>query len=259
MGSRGQFGPYWFFPVVVKLTTTESGRQPMNIVPFHFEELALMETCWITGKPYFTRRAIGEWLEYQGRPQKAIDKIVERNPHIKQFSVAVKLTATDGKKYSTDVYDPIGLQLIVFESNQPKAIQFKVDVAHLVYAYMNGTLKPSKWALKDDLMSAAHQIKSLPRGTKRGDLVRDLAERDSISTQTAYRRIGLATGENFKNIKGKCIQRSDKGATKHPGEKEKTLVYAKANPAARGVSIKRALNLITSHDRINVWIREASK
>lgn len=231
----------------------------MNIVPFHFEELALMETCWITGKPYFTRRAIGEWLEYQGRAQKAVDKIVERNPHIKQFSVAVKLTATDGKKYSTDVYDPIGLQLIVFESNQPKAIQFKVAVAHLVYAYMKGELKPSKWALKDDLMSAVRQIQSLPRGTKRADLVRDLAGRDGISTQTAYRRIGLAAGENFRNTKGKPIQRSDKGTTKHPSEKEKVLVYAEANPTARGASIKKMLNLQTSYARINVWIREASK
>lgn len=231
-----------------------------QIIPFNYEGIALKESLWQEGKPYFSGRAIGEFLEYSD-PITAISKILKRNPHINdsRWSVPTNLVGTDGKTYKVRVYDPIGLQLIIFESQQPKAIQFKVAVAHLVYAYMKGELKPSKWALKDDLMFAVRQIQSLPRGTKRADLVRDLAERDGISTQTAYRRIGLATGENFRNTKGTCIQRSDKGATKYPGEKEKVLAYVKTSPTARGTSIKKALNLQTSSYRINVWIREASK
>lgn len=228
----------------------------MDIVPFTFEDLALQEVCWLDGKPYFTRRAIGEWLEYQGRAQKAVDKIVERNPHIKQFSVAVNLTATDGKKYRTEVYDPIGLQLIIFESQQPKAIHFKVAVAHLVFAYVKGELKPSKWTLNHDLMAAVQQIKSLPRGNKRADLVKDLADRDGVSVETAYRRIRKATGQPMKNTKGKLIQRSDKGSTQYPTEKKKVIEYAKAHPSARGTQIKQALDLPVSRNLINVWLRE---
>lgn len=102
--------------------------------PFNDESgVSISESVTIDGTPYFTRLAIGEWLGYPA-PQKAIDKIIERNPHINnpEWSVAVKLTATDGKKYDTKVYNPVGLQLIVFESNQPRAIEYKIAVAKMV-------------------------------------------------------------------------------------------------------------------------------
>ncbi len=231
-----------------------------QIIPFNYEGIALRESYWQDGNPFFSARAIGEFLEY-AHPVQDVNRIVKRNPHINdpQWSVVAKLATTDGKKYDTRLYDPIGLQLIMFESGQPKAIQYKIAAAHLIVAYMKGELKPSKWALKDDLMSAIQQIKSLPRGTKRGELVRDLAERDGVNLTTAYRRIRLATGEHFKSSKGTFIQRSDKGTTRRPDEKEKVLAYTKTNPTARGAHIKRELNLQTSFERINGWIRESRR
>ncbi len=191
----------------------------MDMVAFNYQDIALREACWISGKPYFTRRAIGEWLEYK-KPQEAIDKIIKRNPHIDnpvhpklgcterkyRWSTTVKLTAVDGKEYDIRVYDPIGLQLIVFESRQPKAIAYKIAVANLVWAYMNGTLKPSKWSRKGDLVSAARQVMSLPCSHKRGALMRDLAEREGCSLCTMYRRVRKATGKRMR----KAV-RSDKG------------------------------------------------
>lgn len=114
-----------------------------DLVPFQFQEVQLKEACWMDGKPWFTRRAIGEFLGYLD-PKDAIQAIIRRNPHIDepQWSVASKLKATDGKEYETRVYDPIGLQLIIFESRQPKARAYKVAVAHLVWAYMQGQLRP---------------------------------------------------------------------------------------------------------------------
>jgi len=184
----------------------------MDMVHFQFEGLEIKEACWLEGKPYFTRRAIGETLEYQGdQPQKAIDKIVERNPHINQFSTTVKLTVVEGNREISrdlEVYDPIGLQLIIFESRQPKAIQFKIAAAHLVHAYMTGQLKPSKWVLDRDLVAASKQIMSLPHGRKRAALIRDLAEQQGCSIATAYRRISRATGDRLKTAKGKAIRHS---------------------------------------------------
>lgn len=179
----------------------------MEMVHFQFEGIALKEACWMDGKPYFSGQAIGEFLEYQ-EPRKAINKIVERNPHINdlRWSVDVRLTSTDGKKYKVKVYDPIGLQLIIFESQQPKAIQFKIAAAHLVHAYMTGQLKPSKWVLDRDLVAASKQIMSLPHGRKRAALIRDLAEHQSCSIATAYRRISRATGDRLKTIRGKAIR-----------------------------------------------------
>jgi len=109
------------------------------LIPFAFETIKLKESCWIEDKPYFTRRAIGEWLEY-AKPQEAIDTLITRNPHIDQFSVHLNLRCTDGKEYDQRCYDPIGLQLIIFESHQPRAKEYKAVVAHLVVAFMRGEL-----------------------------------------------------------------------------------------------------------------------
>jgi|CXWL01.1.fsa_nt_gi hypothetical protein len=110
-----------------------------DMVPFSYQDIQLKEACWINGRPYYTRRAIGIFLAL-ARPQEGVDRIIQRNPYIRQFSVHVNLTCTDGKAYDVEAYDPIGLQLIIFESNQPKAREYKVAVAHLVWAYMNGKL-----------------------------------------------------------------------------------------------------------------------
>jgi prophage antirepressor-like protein len=137
----------WDYSRQTSLRQTDEGGGTATstpLQPFRYDAIEMSEACYINGDPHFTRRAIGQWLEYN-YPQKAVDKILERNPHINQFSVAVNLTATDGKTYEYRVFNPIGFQLIVFESAQPKAKKYKVAVAKLVWAYMKGELK-----LKDD-------------------------------------------------------------------------------------------------------------
>lgn len=73
---------------------------------------------------WMTRKQIGEALEYAD-PQKAIDKIHERNKErLDRFSVTVKLGGTDGKKYDTYLYSAKGVYEICRWSQQPKANQF---------------------------------------------------------------------------------------------------------------------------------------
>jgi hypothetical protein len=115
----------------------------MQLVTFNFRNIELQEACWIDNRPYFTRSSIGEWLEYTDALN-AVSKIISRNSHIKQFSRVVSLSTLEGDRKVTrdiEVYDPIGFQLIIFESRQPKAIRYKVDVAHLVEAYVSGKLR----------------------------------------------------------------------------------------------------------------------
>jgi hypothetical protein len=152
-----------------------------NLVCFNWQGIALQEACWISGKPYFTRRAIGQWLGYN-HPRKAVDKIIERNPHITdpRWSTTVKLTAVEGGHEVTrdiEVYDPIGLQLIVFESHQPKALQFKVMAANLVWEFMNGRLVRAQ-PPRQKLIHAAErlqEIKQLGWG-KRGAAMLELGK-----------------------------------------------------------------------------------
>ncbi len=162
------------------------------LVPFRHQTadgaVALKEACWLNGKPYFTRRAIGEWLEYRDG-QHGVDDIVQRNPHIRQFSVPLKLRGTDGKNYEHEVYDPIGLQLIVFESRQPKAIQFKVMVAHLVAAFMRGELRPTNTLSVATLQitDGLNAIAAMPWGG-RSRAMAELGEASGLSRGTLYRR-----------------------------------------------------------------------
>ena len=109
----------------------------MNLKKFDYNGVQLSEACWIKGTPYFTRRAIGEWLGAE-HPRQYVGNIVKRNPYIRDYSVVLNLRTTDGKKYDTEAYDPIGMQLIIMESHLPKAIRYKVAVAKLVHDMMTG-------------------------------------------------------------------------------------------------------------------------
>lgn len=110
---------------------------------FNFEAIELSEVVHLDGIPHVTRAAIGRWLEYAD-PQRAVDKIIERNPHLETHSVPVKLTATDGKNYDTRVYHPVGFLLIVMESGQPVAHEMKEAVASFVWNYNRQPLAPKE-------------------------------------------------------------------------------------------------------------------
>ncbi len=230
------------------------------LIAFQFEGMSLKESCWITGKPYFTARTIGEWLEYE-RPVKAIRHLIQRNPHIRTFSSVLKLSTGQGSRTivrEVEVYDPIGLQLIMNKSNQPKAIAFQVAAAHLVFAYLKGDLVPSKWSARGDLVSAARQILSLPDGRKRGALVRDLAEREGVSLMTAYRRICLTTGEKLKTTKGKPRRtRSNAGNHTNPDEAARILALRRNNPTMTGKEIWRLSGTSYSYAHVNAILRNA--
>lgn len=69
-----------------------------NISTFKFNEINLSQVVYRDGIPHATRAATGEFLEYAD-PQKAVDNILARNPHIEAWSVPLKLRGTDGKNY----------------------------------------------------------------------------------------------------------------------------------------------------------------
>ena len=113
-----------------------------RLTSFRYGNIDIREAAFLRGVPWFTRRAIGEWLGYED-PQNAVDVIINRNPHIQnpEWATPVKLTGVEGGKPVTrtiEVYSPIGLQLIIFESHQPKAVQYKIAVAKLVSDIMTG-------------------------------------------------------------------------------------------------------------------------
>lgn len=106
-----------------------------SLQPFQWGNINFSQIVYIGGIPHATKTAIGEWLEYSD-PRTAINKIIERNPYLRHYSVGVKLTSTDSKNYDTDVYHPIGFLLIVMESAQTKAQAMKLAVAEFVWQFV---------------------------------------------------------------------------------------------------------------------------
>jgi len=127
---------------LVPLSPNEGCRPAESFTPFSFEELSLEESITINDIPHFTRKAIGVLLEY-AEPRKSISKLIKKNPHIQRFASVVNLATDQGARQircEVEVYNPVGLQLIINKSSQPKALRFQEAVAHLVYAYTTGKL-----------------------------------------------------------------------------------------------------------------------
>ena len=243
-----------------------------GFVPFSYEDIRIKQSCWDNGVPYFTMRAIGEWAEYKN-PDEAIYKIVHRNPHIRQFSKIIKLKVIDEypkeghslpklgsecplrtREIEHEVFDPIGLQLIINKSNQPKAIAFQVAAAPLVVAYMTGNLKPFKWS--GDVSSALSQIISMTSGSKRKLKVFELAKETGKTWNTIYRMAKRMNGENLKTKGNKPRKtRANKDSFINYPEFQQVINYSKEHPAAGGKEIQAALEIPYSTSSINRWIR----
>lgn len=156
---------------------------------FTWNDIALSEVVMINSVPHTTRRAIGEWLQYAD-PQKAVDKILERNPHLENHSVPVKLTATDGKNYDTFVYHPIGFLLIVMESGQPQAHAMKAAVAEFVWSFAG----PRKLSFRENDSLMKRRMALLDRiGSTRDAFVQAALLAD-------LREVSLAAGLNVPDV-----------------------------------------------------------
>lgn len=165
--------------------------QQSNISNFVFGDIQLSQVVHRDGVPHPTRAAIGEWLEYAD-PQNAVDVILGRNPHIEAWGIPVKLTGMGGaREYETVAYHPIGFMLIVMESGQPRAKEFKQAVAEFVWHYA----KPRHMSFKErtELLRLRRVILS--------DLGKN---RDAFVQQalvTDLREISLALGLPVPDIK----------------------------------------------------------
>ncbi len=99
---------------------------------------------------YMTIAQLAECLGYADR--KGIEKIVERNSYLKnpEFSVTVKLSATDGKYYNTRVFSEDGIYEVTFLSKTEIAGQFRAWVRKLLKSLRSGKAAIVKTDRLDD-------------------------------------------------------------------------------------------------------------
>ncbi len=122
---------------------SKSQNQPM---PFSWGDIQLDQVVQINGIPYATKQAVGEWLEY-AEPRRSINNLLERNRYIEEYAVDIKLMSTDGKKYDSLVFHPIGFLLICMESQTEKAREMKEAIAAFVWHFC----QPADLDFKEEL------------------------------------------------------------------------------------------------------------
>ena len=93
-------------------------------------------------EPYMTSEQLGECLGYSNG-RKGIDNILDRNDYLKedQFSVTLKLRATDGKIYNTRVFTEDGIYEVTMLAKTDKAREFRTWIRGILKSLRKGETK----------------------------------------------------------------------------------------------------------------------
>lgn len=88
---------------------------------------------------FMTAFQLGSCLEY-ANPQKAIDNLISRNEYLKtdEFSVTLKMRATDGKQYDTRIFTEDGIYEVTMLAKTEKAKEFRAFVRKLIKSIRKG-------------------------------------------------------------------------------------------------------------------------
>ena len=119
------------------------------LVPFNFQAFRTGEAVWSLDKNELikmfrvTRKGVGEFLHPESRdPQKIIDNIIERNPHLKELSIPLAVRGMTGQKYVVDTFDIWGVYQIAVVSDLPHRNIFLQKFPEFLQAFHNHTIKP---------------------------------------------------------------------------------------------------------------------
>lgn len=87
---------------------------------------------------FMTISQLATCLEYANR--KGIEKMIERNPYLKtdEFSVTIKMSATDGKLYDMRVFNEDGIYEVTMLAKTEKAKQFRAFIRKLLKSLRKG-------------------------------------------------------------------------------------------------------------------------
>ena len=88
---------------------------------------------------FMTAFQLGSCLEY-ANPQKAIDNLISRNEYLKadEFSVTLKMRATDSKQYDTRIFTEDGIYEVTMLAKTEKAKEFRAFVRKLIKSIRKG-------------------------------------------------------------------------------------------------------------------------
>lgn len=93
-------------------------------------------------EPYMTAEQLGVCLGYSNG-RKGIDNLIDRNSYLKnsEFSVTLKMRATDGKQYNTRIFTEDGIYEITMLAKTEKAKEFRSWVRKILKSLRRGDTK----------------------------------------------------------------------------------------------------------------------
>ena len=196
-----------------------------------------------------TSTQLGSCLGYSN-PQKAIDNLISRNEYLKniEFSVTLKMRATDGKQYNTRLFTEDGIYEITMLSKTDKARQFRAFVREAIKSIRKHGMYATDELLEnpDLAIQVFQKLKEERLERKRleaenqimkpkADYFDDLVDRNTL---TSFRETAkeLRTGErkfiNFLLNNG-YLYRDKKGKLMPYAEKNNGLFEVKESKSAK--------------------------
>lgn len=162
---------------------------------------------------YMTIDQIAACLEYSNG-RKGIENVIARNEYLKneEFSVTLKLRATDGKQYNTRVFTEDGIYEVTMLAKTEKAKQFRAWVRKLLKSLRSGEVTAVKTDKLNEMQiraaadrAAAMRMNAENRRLKLLLEHPHLKDLSPIAQQTwALKAVETATGQNVGDYLPEC-------------------------------------------------------
>ncbi|TFJ92175.1 BRO-N domain-containing protein [Lentibacillus salicampi] len=135
-------------------------------------------------EPVMTIEQLSKSLGYSDRS--GVDKIVQRNSYLddNEFSVADKLSSTDGKKYETRIFNEDGIYEVTMLSSKPKAKEFRSFVRKTLKALRKGEIQavqPQSDYDKLQIEKMKAEARLMNARTRQAKLVLDMQKNKTLS------------------------------------------------------------------------------
>lgn len=207
-----------------------------------------------------------DYCDAIGYPVKKIFDMIQRNRDVfdgfyrhelildrfggqQRRTILVAIEMCDGlnmKLHTTRIKDPAVRESVT------RFQRFMIYAFHLL---RTGRLRGVRWNLSKDVPAEVLAILSLPSGREHKQSVLEYAKQEGICLGNAYRRLKSIRGSNIITKKGKPKEnRSNKGSTHYPEERQKAITYKAEHLRAMGKEIKEAMSLTVSSNTVNRWI-----
>lgn len=173
------------------------------------------QEAWMSGDD------VGKALEYND-PRDSISKIFERKrDELEEYSVTVKLTATDGKLYNTRVYNEEGVMLISMFSNQPKAKAFRRWAVQVLKQHRQRAVEETipmrdYLALQTKHIALQEKLLATPKASKPAittgqpwTAAEDAKAIELRAQGYGYTRIGFVLGRTGNGVKHRFVRALD--------------------------------------------------